>query len=70
MALDVLWLPIPEKNVKAQVAALKIGCQFEARRRGYSADGTDAILMSLRCENLYHPQVVATPADEGALQGV
>lgn len=70
MGLDVLWFPIPETNVKAQVAALKMGCQFEARRRGYSADGTDAILMSLRCENLYHPQVVATPADEGALQGV
>lgn len=69
MGLDALWLPIPEGNVKAQIASLKIGCQFEARRRGYSADGTDAILMALRRDNIITTQAPATPADEGAPQG-
>ena len=69
MGLDVLWMPIPEGNRKAQIAALKLGCQFEARRRGYSADGSDAILMALRRDNIITMPAPATPADEGAPQG-
>ncbi|MGN7869544.1 hypothetical protein [Paracoccus sp. 22332] len=69
MGLDALWMPIAEGNRKAQIAALKLGCQFESRRRGYSADGTDAILMALRRENIFTMPAPATPADEGAPQG-
>lgn len=69
MGLETLWLPIPVANRRAQIAALKIGCEFEARRRGYSADGSDAILMALRRDNIITTPATATPADKGAPQG-
>lgn len=70
MDLEALWLPIPEANRKAQIATLKIGGEFEARRRGYAADGSDAILMALRRDKIFTMPATATPADEGAPQGV
>lgn len=66
MNLDVLWMPIPAGNRRAQIAALKIGCDFEARRRGYSADGSDAILMALRRESITTMPAPATPAEDPA----
>lgn len=67
--LDVLWAPIPVRNTKAQISALKMGFEFEARRRGYAADGSDAILMALRRDTVFTTPATATPALEGAPTG-
>lgn len=66
LGVSALWLPVADRDAKAQIAALKIGFRFEARRRGYSATGDDVILMSLRRDTIPTFQALATPDDERA----
>lgn len=47
---DMLRAPIPEANRDAMVLALRSGFQFDGRLRAGAADGSDAILMSMRRE--------------------
>ena len=70
LGLSTLWVPIPEGNVAAQLSALKMGFRFEARRRGYAADGGDVILMALRRDDIFTTPATASPAQEGAPEGV
>lgn len=57
---------IPEGNIKAQINAIKLGFEFEARLRGAAEDGKDMILLAMHrgeCEWL-HNQVGTTPERE------
>mgnify|MGYP001809775733 FL=1 len=45
---NMLRAPIPEANVDAMVLALRSGFRFDGRLRAGAADGSDAILMSMK----------------------
>lgn len=47
LGLDRLWCQIANDNPTAQVAAIKVGFQFEYRKRGGIAGGKDAIVFSM-----------------------
>lgn len=52
LGLEILFAPISEHNTNAQISALKVGFEFDYRKRYGAGIGVDAIVFSMRRENV------------------
>lgn len=52
LGLEILFISVAEGNTRAQIADLKVGFEFEHRKRYGAGPGEDAIVFSMRRENV------------------
>jgi hypothetical protein len=62
----MVWAPIPASNVRAQVIALRLGFQFEHRKRGSATGQEDAIVFSFRRREASEPSAGQVSETEAA----
>lgn len=52
LGLEILFTSVAESNKRAQIVDLKVGFEFEHRKRYGAGPGEDAIVFSMRRENI------------------